>query len=344
MIPLQPADDWETHFRDVADKLFSGRLVTFLGAGINLCDRPPDAKFSLEGREYLPSGAELAHFLAAEYHFPESAACAVSPCGMVSSAPDLAKVSQYGVTRLGRGDLYDKLRQVFGREYPMTSAHQFLAKLCCAAPKALKPEDNYPMIVTTNYDDLVERALLGAGIPFDLVYYDSGDDQRGIFWHQAPGAKDSVQIPREKANEYEYPLLENRPVVLKVHGTIGDREDQKSGVVITEDDYIDYMASEALDKLLPPRLLGKLRSNHLLFLGYSLRDLNLRVFLRRVKRIPAQSYVSWAVVKSSTSQERQNLRDTSQIDVQSRDLVDYLKTLAQELDSRTVPGTFNVWN
>jgi hypothetical protein len=90
--------------------------------------------------------------------------------------------------------------------------------------------------------------------------------------------------------------------------------------------------------------LGKLRRNHLLFLGYSLRDLNLRVFLRRVKRIPAQSYVSWAVVKSSTSQERQNLRDTSQIDVQSRDLVDYLKTLAQELDSRTVPGTFNVWN
>lgn len=358
--------DLTQHFQDVTDALLGGRLVPFLGAGVNLCDRTPGARFSPNNAQYLPSGNELAWFLADEFRYPTAPLCSAQDCkaltsavteqhagsqafrchadscGMIPPAPDLAKVSQYGVTRRGSGALYEKLGGIFRREYPMTSAHRFLSRMCVPAPRALKPEDRFPMIVTTNYDDLMERAL--AGIPFDLIYYDSAEDQRGQFWHVPPGNA-GVPIPREKANEYQYPFLETRPVVLKMHGTIDAREDQNAGVVITEDDYIDYLASEALDKLLPPRLLGKLRRNHLLFLGYSLRDWNLRVFLRRIKRTPAQSYVSWAIVASTSEEEKQYLRDSARVDVKSCDLVQYLKGLSVELNSRQAyPDGFDVWS
>jgi hypothetical protein len=334
--------DLQDHLKDVADAVVDGKLVPFLGAGLNLCDRPPGTVFSPNQSEFLPNGAELARFFADTFRYPELSACSVRPCGFTPPPPDLSKVTQYGVTRRGPGDLYSRLTDIFGREYPVTRAHRFLVRLCRPAPKALKDEDRYPLIVTTNYDNLMERALEGR--EFDLVYYDSADDQRGQFFHKPPGGQ-VTPIPRERANEYTYPFLEDRPTILKMHGTVDAAADQTKGVVITEDDYIDYLASEALDKLLPPRLLGKLRRNHLLFLGYGLRDWNLRVFLRRIKRAAAQNYVSWAVVKDAPEEERLNLRDTARVDVRLCDLIEYLRSLASELESRRVhpEGWFDGW-
>jgi len=70
-----------------------------------------------------------------------------------------------------------------------------------------------------------------------------------------------------------------------VHGTIDRANADRESFVITEDQYIEYLSEEPMEKLLPPRLLQKMREkHHLLFLGYSLHDWNFRVFLRRLKR------------------------------------------------------------
>ena len=53
--------------------------------------------------------------------------------------------------------------------------------------------------------------------------------------------------------------------------------------MITEDHYIDYLTKTDIGELLPAELLGQARrESHFLFLGYSMRDWNLRVILHRI--------------------------------------------------------------
>jgi len=54
----------DTHYRMVIKAISEGRVVPFLGAGANLCGRPSEVTWEREQREYLPSGGELAKYLA----------------------------------------------------------------------------------------------------------------------------------------------------------------------------------------------------------------------------------------------------------------------------------------
>jgi len=48
-----PPSDLRQHFQDVADAVLAGKLVPFLGAGVNLCDRPSSLAYSPDQTEYL---------------------------------------------------------------------------------------------------------------------------------------------------------------------------------------------------------------------------------------------------------------------------------------------------
>jgi hypothetical protein len=52
--------------------------------------------------------------------------------------------------------------------------------------------------------------------------------------------------------------------------------------VVSEDDYIDYLAGESVRSLIPAYLVRRIRESDMLFLGYSMRDWNLRVILRQI--------------------------------------------------------------
>jgi hypothetical protein len=269
----------EGHAELVVDMFSEGRVVPFLGAGVNLCDRPDDFKWVGIEQGYLPSGGELAKELAQAFKYPQADL-------------DLARVSQYGDLKRGMGTLYEKLRSLFERDFPTTAVHQFLAALPPPRVDSKRPENRNLLVVTTNYDDLMETAF--ARQTCDVLFYDPDpEDKPARFWHKKP---DGTIVKIMDPISYDYPFFDERPVVLKIHGTVDRSRQGKEGYVITEDHYIEYLAEEALEKLLPTDFLTKLRTNHLLFLGYSLRDWNLRVFLRRLKRNPKQAYTPWAVL------------------------------------------------
>ena len=69
----------------------------------------------------------------------------------------------------------------------------------------------------------------------------------------------------------------------------------RDNFVITEDDYIGYLSRRPIETLVPAQLLGKLRESHFLFLGYGIRDWNLRVFLQRIWGDQQLGAKSWAV-------------------------------------------------
>jgi hypothetical protein len=86
-------------------------------------------------------------------------------------------------------------------------------------------------------------------------------------------------------------------VILKVHGGVVARPElDRESFVVSEDDYIGYLAQSDLASVVPVTLAAKLRRSHLLFISYPVVEWSLRVFLHRVFGDEPISYRSWAVL------------------------------------------------
>jgi len=309
------ADD--RHFSLVAELLANGEVIPFLGAGANLCDRPDDVGW--EAGRFPPSARELADALAERSRYP-------SP-----GEPDLLRVSQYVDAILGEGQLYRYLHAVFNADYPTGSLHRLLAQL----PRLLRERGRPQLVIlTTNYDDLVERALTDAGEAFDVVWYEAKrGPQHGLFLHRGP---DGTVEPIERPNKYTGLAPAERPVVLKLHGAI-DRDDSKrDSYVVTENSYIDYLAGRDVGEQIPFSLRERMADSHFLFLGYSMRDWNLRVILNRMWGAQQLDLKSWAVQREPTDAGASEIeealwRDRGNVDLLWVTLKEYVERLNAEL-------------
>ena len=272
------SDELERIYDLIARRLLRGKVVPVLGAGVNLWQRPPPV---FERGKYLPSGRELADELAR--HLGD----------VTIDGHDLARVSQYVASLEGEGPLEEELHDVFDADYPPNHLHRFLARLSRRIREAEGARECM-LIVTTNYDDSLERAFTEEGEPYEIVTYIARGKDRGRFRHiTADGASNVIRVP----NEYVDLRLHQRTVIAKIHGSV-DRIHGDS-FVITEDHYIDYIARADVAGLFPVTLAAKLRTSHFLFLGYSLRDWNLRVMLYRLwGEQEGKNFKSWAVQKA----------------------------------------------
>lgn len=305
----------------IARAIVDGRVVPFLGAGVNLCGRPPAIAWKRSEPGYLPSGAELTNYLAESFGYPQD------------ETRDLARVTQFVTMMTGSGPLYEELHSLLDGDYPPTPLHSMLAKL----PGVLREKGvryPYQLVVTTNYDDVLERAFQSAGEPFDLVTYVAEGDQRGKFLHWLPDG--DVRLI-EKPNEYRDLSLDARSVILKIHGAVDRANPERDSFVITEDHYIDYLTRTDIANLVPVKLAAKLRKSHFLFLGYGLRDWNLRVILHRISGEQKFNYKSWAIQLNPPpiEQEFWRKRDVDILDVR---LEDYVAQLSQRIDAQPKSG------
>jgi hypothetical protein len=306
------SDNLDLHYGRIVQAITDGRVIPLLGAGVNLCGRPQEADWQ-QGR-YLPSGSELASYLAEKFGYPPE------------EVMDLVRVSQYASIMEGSGPLYEKLRNLFDADYPPTTLHQLLAML----PSTLRNKGytpRYQLIVTTNYDDVLERAFEAVGEPFDLVSYIADGEQRGKFLHRPPaGEAHLIEIP----NQYMELSLDQRTVILKIHGAIDRGNSERDSYVITEDHYIDFLTRTDISNLLPITLAGKLRKSHFLFLGYGLRDWNLRVILHRIWGEQKLTYKSWAIQLNPDAIDCEfwQKRDVEILDVR---LEDYVAELTERI-------------
>jgi hypothetical protein len=311
----QPIDaKVQQHYDNLITFMLDGRVVPFLGAGANLCGRPSNVAWPDRDRHFLPSGSELSAYLAREFKTPAD--------------PDLARVSQYVSLTTGTGGLFGSLHDVFDHDYPATSLHRLLAEF----PGVLRAKGHparFQLIVTTNYDDVLERAFTDAGEPYDLVTYISEGSTRGKFQHVDPdGNSRVIDIP----NQYRELSLEKRTIVLKIHGAINRAvaDGEADSYVITEDHYIDYLTRTDLANLIPVTLTAKLRKSHFLFLGYGLRDWNLRVILHRIAGEQRLNYQSWAIQRHPTPLDEKfwGRRDVDILDI---DLARYIAAVRGRL-------------
>ena len=68
------------------------------------------------------------------------------------------------------------------------------------------------------------------------------------------------------------------------------------GLVTTEDDYIKYMGVTGGASLLPASFAEYLTTAQFLFLGYSLRDWNIRALLQQIWSTQKPQRQSWAIL------------------------------------------------
>jgi hypothetical protein len=303
-------DPGEAHYALITKAFADGRVVPFLGAGASLCGRPSSASF--EQGKYLPSGTELSQCL--------------SPVYPADEPRDLLRVAQFVYVMEGSGPLYDRLRKVFDADYPQTELHAFLASI----PGTLRAR-GYPnahlLVMTTNYDDLLERAFAAAGQPYDVVWYVADGEGRGKFRHRTPG--NEVRLI-EKPNEYTGLSLKERSVILKIHGAVSRTNPEDDSYVITEDHYIDYLTRTDIAGLIPVTLAAKVRKSHFLFMGYSLADWNMRVILQRIWGLQQLTYKSWAIQRNPRELDIECWRKRG-IDILEVDLAAYVAALRARL-------------
>ena len=149
-------------------------------------------------------------------------------------------------------------------------------------------EKRYQLIVSTNFDTALEQAFDDEQEPYDLAVYMASGQDKGKFVHFP--YEGTPEADRRSELVYgKFPIGEDyeleRTLIVKIHGAvdgnIGDYR-WKENYVITEDHYIDYLSRSPIESLVPVQILDKLRDSHCLFLGYTVRDWNLRVFLKRI--------------------------------------------------------------
>ena len=163
---VPPPDALEAHYDFVGTRVIAAKVIPFLGAGGEPVLAAPPAP---TGRRTTISrrAPSWRTYLAKDY--PHLAA----------ETTDLSRISQY-VDLFGGGEavLFEKLRELFAGQYEPNPLHHLLAAIP-AAIRARGVENPCQFIVTTNYDDALERAFAAAGEPIDVVYYAAARERAG---------------------------------------------------------------------------------------------------------------------------------------------------------------------
>lgn len=243
---------------DLKPQLALGRIVPFLGAGA-----------SRTASAAPPSAEALADKLAKGSRFP-----------IGRNKPfDLPRIASFYQACLGRPVLNGRLRDEFEGPFEPGRIHTHLARI-----------GERLLVITTNYDDLLEQAFRDAGHDPHVVYHPFDDPDRAgvVLWHQ-PGTDpgDFVEI---QPDDLTLPIGKV-PVIYKMHGHRHGEDESRDAYLITEEDYVGFLARL---QQVPQVVRRKLKNSSLLFLGYGLHDWNVRVLLSELSRGDRGGF-AWAV-------------------------------------------------
>ena len=259
-VPSANVDRDKTTYDEIASSLRAGVVAPFLGPGASLGN---------DHERSPPAGSRLAAILAEALHVPLDQADAASVQRLASFIE---------ITR-GRQKLLHLLDEAFGQSYEPRAIHRLLARL----PAPL-------VIVTTNYDDLMEKAFAEIGRPLDTIAA-TGMAHESDEWSMT-ASDGRQQLLHGSRIGFE---LAERPVLVKVKGSVG-RGDTPSRYIITEEDELDQVSRLGGAALLPQSLQPAISSRSFLFLGHSLGDWSIRMLLRTLDW--RKSRRSWAILRA----------------------------------------------
>lgn len=224
---------------------------------------------------FLGSRREIAQRWAEEFHYP------LSP----HEREDLPQVAQYLVTsqdrNLAEGTLLRSLSRELMQRYQSILPSDFTkvsldekinrAGMYCMNSNPIEPHMilaklQLPIYITTDPSSLLTKALISAGKNPKVDFCRWNDD-----------LTDLSKYPSVFGDDSKYRPTNEEPLVFHLFGCF----DILDSVVLTEDDYFDYLIGVTKNNdLIPPPVRNSLNNSALLFLGFQLDDWNFRVLYR----------------------------------------------------------------
>jgi hypothetical protein len=293
----------------IADGLKKGRVIPFFGAAASAVYRPLNETWQ-PGKPFMPFGGELAMTLASAANYPKA---------LIGGSPDLALIASWAEHVQGtREYVNENLHKCFAVECNPGELHETIAGI-----------DAAELFITTNYDDLLEKALAFRN-PHLIV--DRGS--QGHLLVSAAG-KDPELVSRTGSRMYE--LLNDektqrpsRPVLFKMHGSVDKANPDNDCYLITEEDYVDFLGRDK-GYYIPPYVNALMQGKDFLFLGYSLSDWNVRVILRKLLKRPTGRLVKFWAIVSGKSHVEQQLWQAHNLNIYTMDLQAFAKELKNHL-------------
>ena len=224
-----------------------------------------------------------------------------------------------GLTLVGGRKLLEReLKLIFGRPRQPGPLHRFIATLA-PLPR---------LIVTTNYDTLVEDGLRSANVAFHLIMTPVDRLGASTFLWWRPG--DSAA----RVSDHKSVLIEpvDVPIVYKIHGGLAPNGDWIRAI-ITDVDYFEVGGRLYASSYLPMEVAAVLRRSSLLFLGYSLRDTHVRFMVQQSAEPDGQRH--FLVTKKISRIDRVRLNALGIIGVELT-IADFIE---QFLNAKVQPGT-----
>lgn len=208
-----------------------------------------------------------------------------------------------------------RLRRAFVTRCKPGGLHRLLARI-----------ENSLLIVTTNYDDLMERAF---GERLFILIVDRGEGNR-IWMRRDDGS--FAPIPINDARKWPE-LRRELPIIYKLHGSADPNDESSDSFLITEQDYVDFLGRAK--KCVPTYFMDRMAEASFLFLGYSLVDWNVRVLLRKLRQRPKDAVTrSWAISRQPGPAEKEIWRAHG-VNMYDTDLKEFVRRLANELGFRS---------
>jgi hypothetical protein len=249
----------------IAQSLYEGRTVPFLGAGASAAHRLKGDAWKA-GAKFGPFGAELGAHLAKLGEFPED-----------DAQDDLTLIASYYEAVIGRDTMVRELEVLFANKRLSPGPVHRLLAMC----------PRIPLIMTTNYDCLIEKAMREKRIKFDVVIQNQDrlllrrGDRPPAFKIDNEGLRDL--FPDSDSGSSRRRTRQQPTIIYKMHGSLENPPVLPIGnpdPVISTGDYIS--ALKRGENYMPTHLLSMATQRRLLFLGYSLKDWNVRVMLGRL--------------------------------------------------------------
>jgi TorA maturation chaperone TorD len=230
---------------EIAEAVAKGKCILFLGAAVHRAP-PKDSTYAYAEVERPPVGSAFSRHLASSSNFAKDMPG--------EDVMNLQRVSQYFELATERSELNKQIK-----------AAVFTGKKPSPVVRALS-ELNFPVVITTNYDRLFEAALRkNDKDPFVSVYQ-----------------KNEIKDKATEDFPFDEDFSETRPFVFKMHGDI----EEPDSIVITDEDYIHFilrMTDTGIYDPIPKTLQVQFKRWPTLFIGYSLKDYNLRVLFRTLR-------------------------------------------------------------
>jgi hypothetical protein len=197
-------------------------------------------------------------------------------------------VAQYIADRHGRENLYAEIRKLFARNSLMPRETHELFGAWKSFKTHIGETVPFPMVITTNYDDVLECRLADAGLPYHLLSYQADGPYRGLFYHRS--ADNGLRIIERPRNIRQF---SDAFVIVKLNGGLDRQRRIPESYSTTRLDYWDLAAR--IPAVLPAAIQQKLSVSPLLFLGHGLSAPDIESFVRFAHR-DHPGPRSWAVV------------------------------------------------